>query len=62
MANLEIGTSTFFYEQILKKIANVIFCAEVFNIYGLTYVSNSFFEDCKPNNLANNLAMNLNKL
>ena len=28
MANLEIGTSTFFYEQILKKIANVIFCVE----------------------------------
>ena len=42
MANLEIGTSTFIYEQILKKIANVIFVRRVFNIYGLTYVSNSF--------------------
>ena len=63
MANLEIGTSTFFMTKFKKKIANVIFCAEVFNIYGLTYVSNSFFfEDCKRNNLADNLAINLNKL
>ena len=38
MANLEIGTSTFFYEQILKKIANVIFVWGYLTICVITFL------------------------